>query len=454
MIIVLRKLKRIIISGNQRSVLLKKNILGSFAVKAISILIGYILVPLTLDYLDPTRYGIWITLSTFTGWIQFFEIGLGGGLQNKLAETLANSDDKLAKNYVSTTYAILTSIFIIVSLIFYLVNPLINWSKILNTDNNLNDLLFLVTTIVFTSFFIQFFLKLIVTVLYADQRPAIGNMLSTISNAISLIAIFVIVKTSESSLLYLAITLSIAPVLVYMLASIFFYNRRYKNIRPSIKNIDMKSAKDLMSLGFRFFIIRIASIVLFQTSNIIIAQFFGPKEVTPYSIAYKLFATINMIFSIVIMPFRSAYTDAWVKKDLIWIKKTHKKLLHIWRMMALLGVFLVLFSKQIFLFWVGNEVEISYKLSILIALYFILFTYGGVYNMFINGTSKITVQFISLIIGAFIFFPIAILFIKVLEMGIEGLVLAMIISNFYLPIIAPLQFRLILSGKARGIWNK
>lgn len=71
-------------------------------------------------------------MSSIIGWFGFFDIGLGNGLRNRLAEALAKEDLKLARIYVSTTYAILSLIILGVLLLFYLVNPLLNWNKILN----------------------------------------------------------------------------------------------------------------------------------------------------------------------------------------------------------------------------------------------------------------------------------------------------------------------------------
>ena len=47
------------------------------------------LVPLTIHYINPTRYGIWLTVSSIIGWVSFFDIGFGNGLRNKFAEALA-----------------------------------------------------------------------------------------------------------------------------------------------------------------------------------------------------------------------------------------------------------------------------------------------------------------------------------------------------------------------------
>ena len=48
-----------------------------------------------------------------------------------------------------------------------------------------------------------------------------------------------------------------------------------------------------MNIGLDFFIIQIASIILFSTDNFIITQLFGPEQVTPYNIALKYFTIIT-----------------------------------------------------------------------------------------------------------------------------------------------------------------
>jgi hypothetical protein len=104
MVQLFRKLKQNITSGNDRSVKAKKNIIASFGIKAIDSLVYFLLVPVTLGYLNPYEYGIWLTLSSILMWVNSFDIGLGNGLRNKLAEALANKDKELARAYVSTTF--------------------------------------------------------------------------------------------------------------------------------------------------------------------------------------------------------------------------------------------------------------------------------------------------------------------------------------------------------------
>lgn len=440
--------------GNARSNKIKKNITASFLVKGVSIVIGFLMVPLCLNYLDQTRYGIWLTMSSFLGWFSFFEIGLGAGLRNKLAESLAIKDFEKGKIYVSTTYAILSIVIIIVALIFLIANQLLDWTRILNTDQALYNELRILALIVFNFFFLRFILKLIGIILYADQRPALANSLGPIANLISLLIIYILTKTTNGSLIYLGTTLSIAPVFVMLCTSTVLFSGKYKALAPSFRFIRFRYAKNLLNLGVNFFLIQISGLVMFQTSNIIIAQFFGPAEVTPYNIAYRLFSTMNMVFAIIVMPFWSAFTEAWTVRDIVWIKRSINKLLRIWLMVALAGIVILIFSPFIYKLWVGESICISFPLSALLMIYFALFAFGGVFNMFINGVGKIKLQLYSSIAGALLFLPLSYLFLKIIGMGIEGLVLATIITNFYGPVLAPVQYKKIITAKAYGTWSK
>lgn len=447
--------------GHDRTVKAKKNIFASVFIRGASIIIGFLMVRITLNYLDETKYGIWLTVASITAWISFFNIGLGGGLKNRLAIAFAKEDFELGKTYVSTTYAILTIIISVVAISFFIGNSFIDWAKLLNTDAKFADELGSLVLIVFGFFFLSFVLNLIEIVLKADQRPALADAFNPIGKFLSLLLVYALIKlstTNDGSIVYLGWILSAVPVLVLIIVSMYFYRNDYKKIAPSIKYVNFFYAKDLLNLGVKFFFISISMVIMFQTSNIIISHYFGPAEVTPYNIANKLFSLIIMLFTIFASPFQVAFTEAWVKEDIVWVKKTILGLFKMWLGLVVLALFLYFISDTFFNFWIGeeqmNKINISKKLKISIIVYFLLFSFGGVFNMFINGIAKVKVQMYSHIAGAIIFLPITIFFIKYLHWGIESVVIASVVSNFYHPIIAPLQYYKIITKKARGIWNE
>src|ERR1035437_4247420 len=125
-------------SGHKRTLLVKKNIFFSFFLKGGSVIITFFLVPITINYINPVQYGIWLTISSMVYWINVFDIGIGNGLKNEIAYSLAIKDETNLKKYVSTSYAVLTIIAIFIFVSFLIVSSFFNWNNILNISDKIN----------------------------------------------------------------------------------------------------------------------------------------------------------------------------------------------------------------------------------------------------------------------------------------------------------------------------
>ena len=427
--------------------------MASFFIKGGSILISFFIVPITLGYVDEEIYGIWLTLSSVVAWFSFFDIGLGNGLRNRLAEAWARGDTEKARAYVSTTYAIFLLIFLSLLSIFLVVSQFIDWTKVLNTTIGKAGNLEAVVIVTFSFFCINFVLKLIYTVFLADQRPALKGLMNLIANFISLIVILVLTKTTEGSLLYLAVTIGLSPLIVLIFSNFYFFNKDYKTVRPSFKYIKWKYLNDITGLGIKFFIISISGLIIFSTDNLIITQIFSPKEVTPYNIAFKYFQLIFTVFTIISSPLRSAYTEAYTKEEMKWITQTNRKLFRAWGIMLVVSLFMLAFSKIFYGIWVPG-VEVPFILSLFMWVFVMTRSYGNIYVAFINGVGKIKLQLIAAIVGAILNIPLSYFFAKTLEFGTAGVIMASIICIGFGPILAPIQFKRIINGTATGIWNR
>src|SRR5690606_31615380 len=180
--------------------------------------------------------------------------------------------------------------------------------------------------------------------------------------------------------------------------------------------------------------IQVSALVLFQSSNFIITQFYGPEKVTSFNIAYKYFSVIQMLFTIIVLPYWSAFTEAWFKKDIQWIKNTIQNLLYLWLGMVVLSLIMYVGADFFFRIWIGEEkmksIVISTPLQISLIVYFLIFSFGGIFNMFINGVNKVTLQTYSLLIGAILFVPLTYVFIEYFKWDIESVMIGSIIANF------------------------
>ena len=439
--------------GHERSIKAKKNIGLSFIIKGASIAISLILVPLTINYINPYRYGIWLTLSSVVSWFSFFDIGLTNGLRNKLVQAKSEGDLKLAKIYISTTYSILALIFAGVWLILMITNHFLNWSQILKISPAMESEISFLAVIIFSYFCLQFVLRVITTLLIADQQPAKTSLLDLLGQILSLVLIFILVKTSEGSLIKLGIALCVSPLLVLIGANIYYFNGIFKKYRPSFSDVKFAYSNDLLKLGLSFFVIQIASIIQYESANIIISRNFGAAEVTSYNVVYKYFGVLHMVFMIFITPFWSASTEAFFKNDIAWIRNGIRKYNMLNVAMFLGGILMLLLSDRVYSIWLGKgKVDIDFSLSFFGFVFFSVGMFGSKYVNFLNGINALRLQFWSSIVSPFLYVGTVLVLIKYFHIGVYAVFVGAIIANINAYLIAPLQYYMIIIKGKKGIW--
>lgn len=445
-------MNRFILQGHERSIKAKKNILASFGIKGFSILISFVKVPIILSYLDVGKYGVWLTIASIIEWVHFLDLGIGQGLRNKFAQALALNDEDRAKRLVSTAYYYMSLIFlgtiaIIIPLIYFL-----NWQKILNVKTiSKRELVYSVTIVLFM-FIFRFVLNLISLILKADQKSALSDIFLPISNIIVLILVLLINSFSKNSLFLACVVISVPPALVLLISNFYYFNRQYSKYKPAMNHVDKKLFRDIFSLGFKFFFIQMASLVMFSSSNIILAQVVNPAEVSVFNIARQYFGIPLMAFSIILTPIWSAITDAYTRGDTKWIKNVMNKLLFISILFSVGMIVMLAFSGIAFKIWLNGKVNIPFKLSLIMAFYNVCILFLSPFSHFLNGTGKLKLSLWIAPFDIILFIPVAIFLTH--KFGAFGLVLALILINSVPGAIQETtQYWKIINNRARGIWN-
>ncbi|WDF62506.1 lipopolysaccharide biosynthesis protein [Flavobacterium sp. KACC 22763] len=430
-----------------------RHVFISFLYKGGSIICSFLMVPLTIKFLDTDNYGVWLTLSSFIAWFSFFDIGIGNGLRNKFAEAKAKEDLILAKTYVSTAYFTIGSICFILIPVFFLFNFFVDWSKVFNTNENFQKQLSLLMPIVFALFCLNLVGKLITTIYTADQNHSMQGKINFYTSLLSLIAIWFMIQTTESSLFLFGIIFSVLPVLILIGLNVFAFTNVYKDYKPVFSLWKKDYFKDIFGLGFSFFFIQMAWIIITTTDNIIISQLFSPKEVVPYNLALKLFSISIMMFTIIVTPYWSSFTEAYFKSDYMWIKVAMKNLKMFIVIFCVISVMILLCSDFLYKIWLGKEADVPFYMSLSMCIYTCLIIYLTPFNYFINGIGKVKLQLYQTIFMSVLNIPISIFFAKHLNIGPVGIILGTIICIVPSVIISTVQFNKIISQKAKGIWN-
>ena len=440
------------IFNNTRNKMLTTNILYSSILKIISLSTSLLIVPITINYLNNEVYGIWMTITSILFWINTFDIGLGNGMRNYLTEAISQKDYSLGKRYISTTLSLLTLIALVIG--FAVLIPLltIDFNKFFNTEaiSNFDLRNTMIVAISFT--LCNFVLKNIGFIYVAMQKYAVNDLLSVLGNVLSLGIIFLLTKLTTGHLIYVVLAYTATQCIIFCLAAIPLF-KKHPELRPTFKFFDKSLSHKIVGKGIGFFVIQISScLVIFGAANIFITQLCGPATVTTYNIAYKFFNLLVIAYTIILSPMWNAYTDAYVKGDMIWINQTFNRALKLWGLSVVGGCIMLVGCQTFYHLWVGEKVIVPFTVSLSTLIYVSFFNLNNCVTYLINGLNKIRIQIITSLVFTALYIGIVLLLGK--KLGIEGVVLSMAGSYACMSLIHLYQCRLLIKKKAKGIWNK
>lgn len=441
-----------LLGGGKRSSAVKKNILGSFAVRGISIIISLMLVPMTLGYVSSEMYGIWLTLSSVVMWLGFFDIGFTLGLKNKLAEAIALNDWQRGKSLVSTTYFAMVLIFLPLCIVLMTAIPFVNWSSFLNVSQQYNIEIQKAMYVLAACFCLQMIANVLTSVVAAFQKVALASAFPVIGNALSLLVIYLLTKFAPPSLIALAFAISAMPILVIAAASLILYSNKFKQVAPNIHTVNMSYVKDIFSLGVKFFIIQIQVVVLFQATNILISNVSGPNEVTSYNIAYKYMSVAMMIYNIILAPLWPAFTDAYAKKDYDWMRRIYNKIVKVYILSVVIISLMVVVSPVVYRLWIGSADLVPILMTAVVAIYIAVNSWDSLQVYVINGIGTVKLQTYVTMVGLVAHIPLSLFLGKYI--GVYGVVTSMILINLLYSTAFTIQTHKLINQRATGIWIK
>lgn len=438
--------------SEQRSKLLVKNIVASFVIKGWSLVVQLLLVPLALDCLTIYEYGLWLTLSSVITWMDNFDIGLSNGLRNKLTEAIAKNNQQLARELISTAIIALSLIAIVLLLGLTIFINTQDIYAMLNVDKILVPNLRLVATLLCITICLTFVAKIIGSFFLAIQKPAINSLIASVASTLTLIGLWFTSITRYNSFLTICLIFTSMPLISYLAFSIYAFKFKHKEYCPSYKYFKKEAISPLVNLGMKFFVGQVSGLLLMSTANIVISKALSPAEVTPYQISYKYFTMLTIFFTLISTPIWSATTDAYNRGDIAWIKAIVKKIEYIEMGLFIVLILMFALSDSFYSIWTADKIQIDISLSFWVALYTFILLLSMGYSNVIYGIGKMNLTVFTVCIMSIIFITTAYPTTK--HFGIKGLVAVQSLVTLVCALQNMIQCKLILRGKAHGIFNK
>lgn len=405
--------------------------------RAVAMVASFLVVPLMIHYLGQEQFGVWSTLLTILSWVTFFDLGVGNGLRNKVAESLAKGETREAGSYVASSYSLIGMIALALWIVVSAGSYFVSWQDVFNTQEISENILSEAVRIAAFFILLNFWVGLIGALLGAVQKTSLVALGQMITNLLVLTFTFALTKITEPSITNLALVYGISIVIANILLSLWFYNSR-PELRPRIY-LDKNHMRSILTIGLQFFSIQLAALVIFTTDRMLITQLFGPEYVTEYEVVFKLFSVITFVHGLISAPLWSAYTDAYHRKDFSWIKRTLRIQLFIFVAISAAVFVTALLANTLISLWIGEAFQASSSLIIGFALLAILSVWNNVFGSILGGIGKIRLGSIYTIFTAILNLPISYYFSVVLEYGLAGVIFGTIASITISSILSPIQ---------------
>lgn len=355
-----------------------KSVSFSYLRQIITLIIGILSLPLTLNYFGTTVYGILVLILGLVGYLN----NIAFGIPSAMITLIAKASNQTQKYLIlQKSFAILLKIISSI-LIIFIITVFIDTQWIISLLGNIPPQYIQITKNIFIFFVIATLLKIPLT-LYMQFFTGINLVYwSEIYQIMTIfLSFFALLITIYMKLdIYWFIILTLSSQLLINVISMIHVVWQYANWKNN-KSFETITNHEILKSGFAFFQVGIAASIVWSTDNLVISHFLSPEYITPYSIAFKIF-TYTFLFSAIINGVLGPiYGHAFSQND--W-KKIERISSTILKLLPIFGagvwVFLLFFAKELILLWTHNEMAFGgYLLIFSLGLYGYVLSFVNTY---------------------------------------------------------------------------
>ncbi|MBU1092998.1 MAG: hypothetical protein KKH01_00900 [Firmicutes bacterium] len=373
------------------------NIGSAFFIKGLALLISFVSLPAYIKYFENDMIlGLWFTILSVLTWVLTFDFGIGNGLRNRIVKPLQENNYKEVKEYISSSYFILGVLTIIIAILVIPLVIVLDWNKVFNISKTIidNDLLLKVVLINMCAILLQFFMRIINSIIYALNKSAINNFLALITASSQLLfVLFYKGDSTASNLIVLSIVHLLSVILPLILITVYIFLKDLKGMSPNINHYNKDKAKIVLFNGGAIFINQILYLILTASNAFIISYFISPEQVVEYQIYYRVFILSGSLYMLALTPLWSAVTKAHVEKNYVWINKYFNLMLLGSLFVLLFQLFAILLLQIAFNLWLGdNAPTVDYLWATIFAIFGGVFILQSTVSTFAMGFNKTKLQ--------------------------------------------------------------
>jgi O-antigen/teichoic acid export membrane protein len=401
----------------------------SYIARALTILIGFLSVPLTVHYLGAERYGVWLTISSLLLWVSLTDFGMAGNaLVNVLSEAFGNDDRETARCYTASAFWALIAVAVVIGVAVAVGFRFVPWRDIFRVSNSTSTQeLTLTCALVLALFALNLPLNSVRSIFNAHQDGYLAYIWGSAGGLASLLSLIAVTRF-RGGLPELVIAMSGAPALVAVASAYYLFVRRYPWLAPAPSAVRWACIWRLLKLGGKYVVMQLAALGIYQSQAIIITQTLGPSKVVIFVVTYKLVALPVDLVYMGTLPFMSAFGEAKARRDWRWIKTAfkHATIASIASGVPLAAA-LALVAKPVILIWAGPSAIPDSQLVLWVFIYAAVGLAFMMPGQLLTGVERLEPLALSLILCAVGCVGLGIFFAPL--WGLSGVAFAMAVSK-------------------------
>jgi O-antigen/teichoic acid export membrane protein len=327
----------------------------SLAARGVGIVCQLLQVPLVVATLGPEAFGLWMTLTSITNLMQFADLGLGIGLQNKLTEKLTHGEFAGARAQFVSVFAFLALVGLGLGAILTLVVHALDLPGLFHLKDPVTAAQAPATALALVWVFCAGFpLGLAQRLAFARHEGWMFNVSQAVGNVCAL----GVVAWGAHAHWHLGL-LVVAAQGTIMLANGVLLLVQLVQLRwfvPPFPALHFGIVKEMLGVGAYFSVQQIVSTVMFSLPQVIISASLGAAAVTPYNLVQRLFNLFAVVQNAFLLPLWPAYAEARARGHFDWMRQALRHSVQATVLGCVVPMIVcACFAPQIIRLWVGNS---------------------------------------------------------------------------------------------------
>lgn len=366
--------------------------------KALGVAVMVLSVSLTVPYLGPERFGIWMTIASFAGMLSFLDLGVGNALTNHVAQRAVTGDPADLHQAISGGLGLLFVVGAVVGAGLYLVAAALPWSLLIKvTDPALLPEARQAAMLFAGLFGFNLFTTGIQRVFFGMQRAYEAHAANMLGSIAAIIGLWLATQRHAGIPTLLAVSLASQSG-----ANLTLLRPLARRGQFSLTGIARAVASEYPQLGHQsglFFVLQIGTMVVFGADTLIISSIAGVAQVAIFGVTQRLFQFIFQPLAIINAPLWGAYADAHSRGDRTFIRSTLRRSLSLTTALAVAGgLGLLLIGEWILGEWTDGAIAAPSLLLLAFAVWTVLTAAGNAFAMFLNGCKIVGPQVLTVIL--------------------------------------------------------